>query len=218
MTAPSVGEVMALISPPVGKVLAALNTMPRTKDWLTRELEADPRRMDRLKRLGLVEQRPVWFDMLRLWLLSKKGAAWLRVWSDEMDRREAASAIRGLSWAPGEEPQPGDQVIEFDTGVKGMRAGLRIVPHNARAVHHEVVPPDDMVSALGLLEEGEGVSIQYLVGANTAGEGTTAERMEAILAHLEGDGLVVRGGHGWVRTPMGTRWHQTWSGAEGSAT
>lgn len=217
MTAPSVGEVMALISPPVGKVLAALNTMPRTKDWLTRELEADPRRMDRLKRLGLVEQRPVWFDMLRLWLLSKKGAAWLRVWSDEMDRREAASAIRGLSWAPGEEPQPGDQVIEFDTGVKGMRAGLRIVPHNRRAVDVVYEEPPDMVAALGLLEEGNAVSLQYLVGANSA-EGATTERMEAIMEILEGRGCAVREGHGWVRTPMGTRWHQTWSGAEGSAT
>jgi hypothetical protein len=218
MTAPSVGEVMTLISPPVGAVLAALDEMPRTPDWLTKHLDADPRRMGRLAiELGLVEGERGWFGKLRLWRLTEKGSTWHRIWRDEIARRQAVTA-KGPSWLEGEEPQEGDTVRTFESGVAGMVGASRAVPHNARAVHHEIVPPGDMVSALGLLEEGEGVSIQYLVGANTAGEGTTVDRMEAILAHLEGDGLVVRGGHGWVRTPMGTRWHQTWSGAEGSAT
>ena len=98
----------------------------------------------------------------------------------------------------------------------GMSSGLRIVPHDRRARDIPYEEPADMVAALGLLEEGTPVSIQYLVGANTA-EGATEARMVAIIGILEGRGCAVWQGSGWVRTPMGTRWHQTWSGAPGSA-
>lgn len=215
MTAPSVGEVMALISPPVGTVLGALDEMPRTQEWLTKSLDATPERMQRLQSEGLVTRYWPWV-VVSYWYRTAKGDAWHRIWSDEMARRQAVTA-KGPSWLEGEEPQEGDTVIVNKTGVAGMTSAVRIVPHNRRAVDVVYEEPPDMVAALGLLEEGNAVSLQYLVGANSA-EGATEGRMRAIMEILEGRGCAVRDGHGWVRTPMGTRWHQTWSGAEGSAT
>lgn len=224
-----VGRIMRLVSPPVGAVLKALDEMPRTPAWLARVHDADTDRMWRLaKEAGLVEPVRWWFGKLRLWSLTDKGRRYYRTWSEEMERRGRTSA-RGLSWLPGEEPQPGDTVItsgDIHANITrgggaapslpaGMASGMRIVPHNRRAVDVPYEEPADMVAALGLLDEGEAVSIQYLVGANEA-DGATEERMVAIMEILEGRGCAVRQGHGWVRTPMGTRWHQTWSGAPGS--
>lgn len=225
-----VGEVMRLISAPIGAVLKALAEKPRTQEWLDQEQGAYLDRMQRLRDVGLVSGGRAWFGRARLWYLTDKGFAWYRTWADEMDRRSKVSA-RGLAWLPGEEPQPGDTVITSDDihanmasggGVApslppGMRSGLRIVPHNRRAVDVVYEEPADMVAALGLLQEDDAVSIQYLVGANPA-EGASEARMVAIMEILEGRGCAVRKDQGWVRTPMGTRWHQTWSGAPGSQT
>ena len=224
------GDVMRLVSPSVGKVLAALDEMPRTPAWLAKNRDADRARMARLAvEAGLVEGEIGWFGRLKLWRLTDKGRGYYRLWSEEMERRRRTST-RGPAWLPGEEPQPGDTVItsgDITANIArgggivpslpaGMSSGLRIVPHNRRAVDVVYEEPADMVAALGLLEEGNAVSIQYLGGANEA-EGATEERMVAIMEILEGRGCAVREGHGWVRTPMGTRWHQTWSGAPGSA-
>lgn len=226
-----VGRIMRMVSPPVGAMLKALDEMPRTPAWLVKNHDADADRMWRMANYaGLVEPGRGWFGKLKLWSLTDKGRRYYRVWSDEMERRRRTST-RGPSWLEGEEPQPGDTVItsgDIHANITrgggmapslpaGMSSGLRIVPHNRRAVDVPYEEPADMVAALGLLEEGNPVSIQYLVGANPA-EGATDERMVAILEILEGRGCAVREGHGWVRTPMGTRWHQTWSGAPGSQT
>lgn len=220
------GDVLRLISPQLGAVLMALEYQHRSQQWLTKQMQADPERMRRLESFGLVAPaRSLSWEPG--WRLTPKGVAWYRVWSEEMARRKQFSG-RGLSWLPGEEPQPGDTVITSDDihtnivrggGVApslpaGMRSGVRVVPHNRRAVDVVYEEPADMVAALGLLEEGDAVSIQYLVGANPIE--TTEQRMAVIMEHLEGRGCAVRQGSGWVRTPMGTRWHQTWSGAPGS--
>jgi hypothetical protein len=224
---PSVGEVMSLLNQSAADVLARLDVR-RSQIWLTAELDATPERMARLQSLGLVTRVRQW-TWLWQWRRTEKGAAYCRIWFYEMGRRDRTSP-RGLSWLPGEEPQPGDTVITSADihanitrggGVapslaKGMFSGARVVPHDRRARDVVYEEPADMVAALGLLEEGNPVSIQYLVGANEA-EGATEERMVAIMEILEGRGCAVREGHGWVRTPMGTRWHQTWSGQPGSA-
>lgn len=214
MINPSAGDVMVVVSPPVGKVLEALAEMPRAPAWLAKHLEASPDRMSRLdKEAGLVEGEVGWFGRLKLWRLTEKGEAYFRVWQAEMARRQSITA-RGPSWLPGEEPQPGDTVLSLPTGVPGMVNGVRVVPHNPWVVDVVQERPEDMVSALGLLTEDEGQSINYLVGANPVE--TSSDRMAAIMNLLEGEGCAVRMGHGWARTPFGTRMHQTWSGAPGS--
>lgn len=218
-----VGEVMVAMTPQLSHFLGAIGDKPRTAIWLRYELDATIERLMRLQQAGFIKRAKGW-SWLWCWERTEKGAAWYRVWSEEMARRRRSSA-RGPSWAEGEEPQPGDQVIiatEIASNIplpgggvmpgralpNGMNSALRIVPHDPVARDVPWVPPEDMVCALGLLEEGAGVSLQYLVGVNTVG--TNQDRMAAIVSMLVGQGHAVREGLGWARTMRGTRMHQTW--------